>query len=136
MLESRAALLLTLLVTGCSGADQEGSLDRTLRFAAEQIAPKNEAVHTYALVARRGEADHAFRVMLREGRCYVALAVAEGTVSDVDLRLFDPLGAVAGRTGGEAPKLELCAQRSGPYRVKLHVTGRGQVRAGVYERRR
>lgn len=135
MLDRRAALALPFLLLGCAGANREDTLDRMLRYSAEQAAPKSETVHTFALVARRGEADHGFRVILHADKCYVVLAVADGTVTDVNLQVFDPIGAVAAKTNAEAPKLELCAKRSGPYRVKLHVTGRGRVRAGVYERR-
>lgn len=133
---ARSAWVFPLLALACAGSDREDSLDRTLRFVAAQRAPRNQEVEHFALVARRGEAGDAFRVMLHDERCYLIIAVAEGSVSEIEMKLFDPIGVTLDKARAESPAIELCAKRSGPYRVVLEAKGRGHVRAGVYERRR
>jgi hypothetical protein len=133
---ARSLCLFALAGLACGGTDREDSLDRTLRARAEQRAPGNEEVDRFSLVARRGQREDGFRVILHDERCYAVLAVAEGSVSEVELRLFDPIGVAVDKVRSEAPIIEICAKRSGPYRVVLRVKGRGKVRAGVYERRR
>ncbi len=120
------------LGAGCGGADVEDDLDRLLRTRADEVAPKSERIENVSAKARRGEEEHAFRVILRSGRCYVVAAAGEPGVRTIDLRVFDALGADAAKDKSPQPRVEVCANLSGPYRVVVDVTGRGRVRTAVF----
>ena len=132
MIHRMVAIALVSGAAGCGGADVEDDLDRFLRARADEVAPKSERIETVSAKARRGEEEHAFRIILKSGRCYVIAATGDDGVRTIDLRVFDALGADAAKAKEPKPMVEVCAKLSGPFRVVLDVTGRGRVKAAVF----
>ncbi len=129
---ARHLLVVALFASACGGSEGEDALDRALRLRAEARSGKERLEHV-AVVARRGEEAHAFRAILKSERCYAVVAVGEAGIRSIDLRLFDPLGATVDKQKTDAPIIELCTKRAGPYRITMTVAGRGRVRAAVYQ---
>jgi hypothetical protein len=79
------------------------------------------------------EAD--FQVDLHAGRCYTVIGVAEPSINDLDMFLFDPQGSQVAQDQAtdNFPIVQACPQTSGTYRVQLKVyAGQGAYAFQVF----
>jgi hypothetical protein len=66
-----------------------------------------------------------FEIQLEGGRCYAILAVGDGTVRDLDLRLLNQRGQEVDRdTANDArPTVRVCPERSGNFTMQVAMAG-------------
>ncbi|MGE3628342.1 MAG: hypothetical protein AB7P00_00410 [Sandaracinaceae bacterium] len=93
--------------------------------------------------ALRGEGDAGssrdFTAVMHPGWCYKVVALGEGSIEDLDLRVYDPGNVLLQRdtTQDRQPHVgqmrPICPATSGAYRIELRVVrGRGQYAAQLY----
>ena len=148
---------LLLLLAACGGAAPPPARIRQASSptASPEPAPaasleeRIEAVHVRSAPGRppiseihRDSLDTGatrdFSLGLHAGWCYLVVAVGEGSVSDLDLFLYDPAGFKIGwdRGSDATPVVRVCTSVEGTYRLRARMfAGAGPFGLRVYGER-
>jgi hypothetical protein len=109
-------------------------LDQKIGMQAMSVAPGAGLLVPYFHGATHDDDDVDWYVPLDYGRCYVFTAAGEETIEKIHLFLFNPARQrVVYRTReGATPRMSVCPQISGPFRLLTKVRGFGHYAVGVF----
>jgi hypothetical protein len=131
-----AGVLAPLSPTVASGPPaDDGPLGARMREIWEQYGGGRGPANDLVTGAGNTGDEADFQVDLQSGRCYTVIGVAEPSITDLDMFLFDPQGSQVAQDQAtdNFPIVQACPQTSGSYRVQLKVyAGQGAYAFQVF----
>lgn len=131
----RAALLLASAGCGPSTmTPEQAQLDAALERSGREAFPEGVRLRKVVGHAQQGELEDGFIVMLAADTCYALASASEPRIRALEVLVTSPTGAWLAKTKepSKDPTLRLCTKISGPHRIGVKVSGRGDYVFGVY----
>ena len=113
---------------------EERRLDAALDRAGQGAYPGGARLRKLVGRAEHGELEDGFIVMLGADTCYAVVGVGDARVRALEVLVTSPTGAWLAKTKEPRrdPSLRVCAKVSGPHRIGVKVSGRGDYVFGVF----
>lgn len=140
-------LSLVVLLVACDGgaqaeevqsiraADfQSAELDRGLEEASEVVRTRGFTIQGdpwRGFLVDRGTSVE--EVSLRNGVCYVVVAVGSPALQRIELTVYDSDGAETARSGPQVTALRVCPPQSGIYFIAMRASGSGLFAARRFQ---
>jgi hypothetical protein len=117
-----------------SGNAPAEDLDGRLTYAARAKLPEAKRLDLFTGMALTEDESESFGVVLSGGRCYWFLGVAESSVGELALFLYDPAGKrVSDAKKSDLPVMQVCPIETARYQLRTKVpSGKGAYHVGLY----